>query len=73
MIFHTGDPQGGSAYVSFMPDDGLGVVVLTNQHCTDNLIATNGLTRWRPTIYDHLLNQKLTGQLELSKCGPTEI
>ena len=70
LIFHTGDPEGGSAYVSFMPDDGLGVVVLTNQHCTDNLID-----KWpdkvATDIYDHLLNQKLTGLLALPKCGPS--
>ena len=38
LIFHTGDADGNSAYVSFMPDDGLGVVVLTNQHCSTNMI-----------------------------------
>jgi CubicO group peptidase (beta-lactamase class C family) len=66
LIFHTGDPVGQSAYVSFMPDDGLGVVVLTNQHCTPqmvnhwpDLVATD--------IYDHLLNGRLTGKLSLPK------
>jgi CubicO group peptidase (beta-lactamase class C family) len=55
LIFHTGDPVGGSAYVSFMPDDDLGVVVLTNQHCTQQLIG-----QWPDKvaldIYHHLLN-----------------
>jgi CubicO group peptidase (beta-lactamase class C family) len=55
LIFHTGDPVGGSAYVSFMPDDGLSVVMLTNQHCTQQLIG-----QWPDKaaldIYDHLLN-----------------
>jgi CubicO group peptidase (beta-lactamase class C family) len=64
LIFHTGDADGNSAYVSFMPDDGLGVVVLTNQHCAGELInvwpdkvATN--------IYDHLLHGWVTGQISL--------
>ncbi len=64
LIFHTGDADGHAAYVSFMPDDGFGVVVLTNQHCTTKLIniwpdgvATN--------IYDHLLNGEVTGRLKL--------
>ena len=64
LIFHTGDPEGGSAYVSFMPDDGLGVVVLTNQHCTQGLV-----NKWPDLvardIYDHLLNDQLTGKLKL--------
>jgi len=64
LIFHTGDPVGGSAYVSFMPDDGLGLVVLTNQHCTNNLVG-----KWpdevAADIYDYLLNQQVTGQLKL--------
>lgn len=32
LVSHTGIPDGYSAYVSFMPDNGIGVVVLTNQH-----------------------------------------
>jgi CubicO group peptidase (beta-lactamase class C family) len=69
LIFHTGDPVGGSAYVSFMPDDGLGVVVLTNQHCTEGLI-----NKWpdkvATDIYDHLLNDQLSGRLTLPTCSP---
>jgi CubicO group peptidase (beta-lactamase class C family) len=61
LIFHTGDPVGGSAYVSFMPDDGLGVVVLTNQHCTDKLIG-----HWPDEvaldIYEALLSGGTTSQ-----------
>jgi CubicO group peptidase (beta-lactamase class C family) len=59
LIFHTGDPLGGSTHVSFMPDDGLGVVVLTNQHCTPNLTSI-----WPDqlvtTIYNYLLNGQVT-------------
>uniref|UniRef100_UPI0013D3480E serine hydrolase n=1 Tax=Klebsiella pneumoniae TaxID=573 RepID=UPI0013D3480E len=55
LVFHTGDPVGGSAYMSFMPNDGLAVMLLTNQHCTDNLIGI-----WPDKaaldIYDYLLN-----------------
>jgi CubicO group peptidase (beta-lactamase class C family) len=69
LIFHTGDPVGGSAYVSFMPDDGLGVVVLTNQHCTDKLI-NKWPDRVATDIYDHLLHDKLSGQLTLPTCSP---
>jgi CubicO group peptidase (beta-lactamase class C family) len=32
LVSHTGIPDGYFAYVSFMPDDGLGLVVLTNQN-----------------------------------------
>jgi len=32
LVSHAGIPDGYFAYVSFMPDDGLGVVVLTNQN-----------------------------------------
>jgi len=69
LIFHTGDPVGGAAYISFMPDDGLGVVVLTNQHCTIPLI-----NKWPDNIatdiYDHLINGQLTGKLTLPKRMP---
>ena len=62
LIFHTGDADGNSAYVSFMPDDGLGVIVLTNQHCTLDLI-----NKWpdkvATDIYDHLLHDQVTGRL----------
>ena len=68
LVFHTGDPQGGSAYVSFMPDQGLGVVVLTNQHCTAALIDT-WPDKVATDIYDHLLHDKLTGQLKLPACA----
>jgi CubicO group peptidase (beta-lactamase class C family) len=32
LVYHGGDGEGYTAYLSFMPDDGLGVVALTNQH-----------------------------------------
>jgi CubicO group peptidase (beta-lactamase class C family) len=66
LIFHTGDPVGGAAYVSFMPDDELGVVVLTNQHCTFKLI-NSWPDKVATDIYDHLVNGQLTGQLTLPK------
>ena len=59
-VFHTGNADGNSTYVSFMPDDGLGVIVLSNQHCTDDLID-----KWpdavAATIYRHLLGGALSG------------
>jgi hypothetical protein len=64
IIFHTGDADGNSAYVSFMPDDGLGVVVLTNQHCTQDLINI-WPDKVATDIYDHLLHDELTGQIRL--------
>src|ERR1700682_2290760 len=38
IIFHPGDADGNSASVSFMPGEGLRVIVLTNQHCTPDLV-----------------------------------
>jgi CubicO group peptidase (beta-lactamase class C family) len=66
LIFHTGDPVGGSAYISFMPDDGLGVVVLTNQHCTP-LMVNKWPDKVATDIYDYLVNGQLTGKLALPK------
>jgi CubicO group peptidase (beta-lactamase class C family) len=66
LIFHTGDPDGQSTYVSFMPDDGLAVVVLTNQQCTNALI-NNWPDKVATDIYDYLLNGQATGQLSLPK------
>ena len=62
IIFHTGDADGNAAYVSFMPDDGLGVVVLTNQHCTPGLINI-WPDKVATAIYDHLLHDRVTGEL----------
>jgi CubicO group peptidase (beta-lactamase class C family) len=64
LIFHDGDADGNSAYVSFMPDDGLAVIVLSNQHCTQNLIDV-WPNKVATAIYDHLLHGKVTGQLVL--------
>ena len=64
IIFHPGDADGNSAYVSFMPDDGLGVVVLTNQHCTPDLVEI-WPNKVATAIYDHLLHGQVTGQLVL--------
>lgn len=64
LIFHTGDADGNSAYVSFMPDDGLGVVVLTNQHCTTRMI-NEWPDKVAAAIYDYLLHGNVTGQLNL--------
>ena len=61
LVFHQGDTDGYSAYVSFMPDDGLGVVILTNQHATkfpDNVAAK---------IYEYLLTQPTTDQAVLAR------
>jgi CubicO group peptidase (beta-lactamase class C family) len=60
LVFHTGDADGNSAYVSFMPNDGLGVVVLTNQQCTDDLIDI-WPDRIAAAIYGNLLGGALTG------------
>jgi CubicO group peptidase (beta-lactamase class C family) len=64
LVFHTGDADGNSSYVSFMPDDGLGVIVLTNQHCADGMINAwpDKVAR---NIYDHLLHGSVTGKLSL--------
>ena len=64
LIFHTGDADGYSAYVSFMPDDGLGVVVLTNQHCMPKMI-NHWPDKIATAIYDHLLHGEVTGKLSL--------
>jgi CubicO group peptidase (beta-lactamase class C family) len=66
LVFHTGDPVGGSAYVSFMPDDALGLVLLTNQHCTTNLVGT-WPDKVATDIYDFLINGAVTGQVQLPK------
>ena len=64
IMFHDGDADGNSAYVSFMPDAGLGVIVLSNQHCTTPLIDI-WPNKVAAAIYDHLLHGKVTGQLVL--------
>jgi CubicO group peptidase (beta-lactamase class C family) len=66
LVFHTGDPVGGSTYVSFMPDDGLGLVLLTNQHCTADLVGT-WPDKVATDIYDFLINGAITGQVQLPK------
>ena len=64
LVFHQGDADGNSAYVSFMPDDGLGVVALTNQHCTKDLIG-----KWpdqvATRIYEYLLTGAVAKKLRL--------
>jgi CubicO group peptidase (beta-lactamase class C family) len=64
IVFHPGDADGNSDDVSFMPDEGLGVIVLTNQHCTLDL-AGIWPNKVATAIYDHLLHGSLTGQLVL--------
>jgi CubicO group peptidase (beta-lactamase class C family) len=66
LVFHTGDPVGCAAYVSFMPDDGLGVVVLTNQNCTQALVNI-WPDKVATDIYDYLLNGQVTGLTKLPK------
>ncbi|MBR0701540.1 serine hydrolase [Bradyrhizobium diazoefficiens] len=70
LVFHTGDPQGGSAYVSFMPDDGMGVVVLTNQHCTNQMLRNKWPDKIATAVYDHLLTNSLSNTVELPSCAP---
>jgi CubicO group peptidase (beta-lactamase class C family) len=64
IVFHTGDADGNSAYVSFLPDEGLGVIVLTNQHCTPDLVNI-WPDKVAAAIYDHLLHDRVTGQVVL--------
>jgi CubicO group peptidase (beta-lactamase class C family) len=64
IVFHPGDADGNSAYVSFMPDEGLGVIVLTNQQCTQDLVEI-WPNKVAAAIYDHLLHGRVTGQLVL--------
>jgi CubicO group peptidase (beta-lactamase class C family) len=64
IVFHPGDADGNSDYVSFMPDEGLGVIVLTNQHCTRDLVQI-WPNKVATAIYDHLLHGQVTGQLVL--------
>jgi hypothetical protein len=49
IVFHTGNTDGYSAYVSFMPEARLGVIVLANQHASafPNLVAAR--------VYSHFL------------------
>ncbi len=61
LVFHQGDTDGYSTYVSFMPDDNLGVIVLTNQH------ATNFPDKVAARIYDHLLNQPALARMHFSR------
>lgn len=64
LIFHDGTADGNTAYVSFMPDHGLGVVLLTNQHCTNDLIGV-WPSKVAGRLYDYLLNGHLTGIAEM--------
>jgi CubicO group peptidase (beta-lactamase class C family) len=64
IVFHPGDADGNSDYVSFMPDEGLGVIVLTNQHCTPDLVD-KWPSKVATAIYDHLLHGTVTGQMVL--------
>ena len=57
LFFHQGDAVGHCAHVSFMPDPGLGVVVLTNQHCTFGL-ANKWPDKVAEKIYELLLDAK---------------
>jgi CubicO group peptidase (beta-lactamase class C family) len=70
LVFHQGDTDGYSAYVSFMPDDGLAVIALTNQH------ATHFPDKVAARIYEYLL-QRLVGERMhlargLAQIGPVE-
>lgn len=62
IAFHPGDALGAASYVSLLPDEGLGVVLLTNQHCT---IANAG--KWPNAIagpiYQYLLAGSAPGSI----------
>ncbi len=64
LLFHQGDADGYAAYVSFMPDDGLGVIALTSQHCTKDLIGI-WPDKVAARIYDYLLNKGATQDISL--------
>lgn len=61
-VFHNGTADGNTAHISFVPERGLGVVVLTNQHCTQELVGV-----WPDSlveqIYDHLVSSPPTGHV----------
>jgi CubicO group peptidase (beta-lactamase class C family) len=63
-VFHPGDPDGYVSHMSFLPDDGLGVVVLTNQQVTTNLIGI-----WPDQlvaqIYEYLLGRDAATDIAL--------
>lgn len=60
-VYHPGDTDGYSAYVSFMPDDGLAVIALTNQHASSfpDKVATR--------IYEFLLSGSGMDRAHLSR------
>jgi CubicO group peptidase (beta-lactamase class C family) len=63
-VFHDGTADGNTSYVSFMPDRGLGAVVLTNQNYTLNPNDT-WPSKIADRIYDHLLNGAVTGTVNV--------
>jgi CubicO group peptidase (beta-lactamase class C family) len=64
LLFHPGNAEGYSTVVSFMPDDGLGVIVLTNQHSTGFPQKLMG------EIYKHLF---LTGAFMSASAPETDM
>lgn len=70
-VFHDGVADGYTAYVSFMPDEMLGVIVLANQHGIGTL-ADLWLRKVAERVYDYLLDGKLTGAICLPECPTTE-
>lgn len=70
-VFHNGNADGNSAYVSFMPDQRLAVVILTNQHCTNDLIG-----KWpddvAEPIYDHLLHGQPAAGVRLARIAAVD-
>ena len=56
LIFHEGDTDGNSTHVSLLPDVGLGLAVLTNQHCTFDLVD-----KWPDKLVARIYEYLLTG------------
>jgi len=51
LVYHGGNAEGYTAYLSFMPDDGFGVIVLSNQH------AATFPQQVASDIYEYLLSK----------------
>jgi CubicO group peptidase (beta-lactamase class C family) len=69
--FHDGVADGYTSYVSFMPDEKLGVIVLTNQHGTGTL-ADMWPRKVAERVYGYLLTGKLANAISLPEFPETE-
>jgi CubicO group peptidase (beta-lactamase class C family) len=70
-VFHDGVADGYTAYVSLMPDEMLGVIVLANQQGVGTL-ADLWLRKVAERVYDYLLDGKLANAICLPECPTTE-